>query len=170
MRLSSFILVAGLLLLPLQGGAETTGTEDARLKAAETLYVAGGYEQDMRYYVDSTIKAYAVTIARRGGKPSPDIQEKVAQIVAPDFQVLLDRKKQQIVTAFAQHLSTDDMNATIAWCNSPAGQHFRAAKSAMLDDIYASSRATLMAIYDQVWKTRQAEFVNIGLNFGGSAH
>jgi hypothetical protein len=159
--------------VPLAGLAETQkggGTAEQRDQAAEALYEAGGYDQDMRSYVDTVVRSYAVTIARRGGRPSPSVEDRVAQIVTPDFQVLLRAKRQQVVTAFAQHLSVADMQATTAWCKTSAGRNFRAVKAAMLKDIYSSSQAAMMKLYDQVWQARQSEFVALGLNFGGSAH
>jgi preprotein translocase subunit SecA len=147
-----------------------TAIDQAHLKAAEALYEAGGYQQDMEYYVDTAVKSYAATIARRGGKPTEEVQDEIAKIVAPDFQPLLQQKRQQVIDAFAQHLSVEDMNATTAWCNSDAGRHFRAVKASMLKDIYATSRSVMMNLYDQIWKNRQQAFVALGLSFGGSAH
>lgn len=142
--------------------------DPARLAAAKVLYESGHFDDDLTLTAQLEAHAFAVAIAKRGGKPAPDTQAAIENIVLPEFTGLINQKRQIYIESFASTLSVADMQELTAFNTSPVGKKFAAIRGPLLRAVYEGAMPLVRQANFDAFVQHKDEFAKLGLTLGGA--
>lgn len=135
-----------------------------KLAAAREVVTSSGMARSFEPMVPQLEEQIPTVVTRTRPDLSKDLTAVLAQL-QPEFNQKSAEMLDIAAKIYARHMSLDDLKATAAFFNSPAGKQYVAAQPLMLDELVVSMQAWTQEVSSFMMKRVQQEMEKKGDKF-----
>ena len=149
------------LVLGLAAPALAADPTPAQIAAAKAVVIESGVSRSFDAVIPNVTNQMALSLVRTRPELAADIQASL-QVLKPQFETYTADMVNNAANILATSMSEDDLKATAAFFNSPAGKNYVATQPAVLERLMGSMTLWTQQISEKMVEALRAEMKKRG--------